>query len=75
VKPIWILEKLWTDWEWTIYYVDGMQWRNTVVKFVRDATLETPTIKFISEKPGLQYNLEIRGKCIGQPNCNLEEDL
>jgi len=60
--PIWLMQPN----GWAIYYTNGVGWRFTIINFVIDETVETPQFTFLSESPLEQYNLEIRGRCIGQ---------
>ena len=49
----------------TILYPGGDTWRNTVVTFLEDPTLEHPTIEMTGEDPYLQYNFVIKSKELG----------
>ena len=57
--PIWLTED-WTNtkedfFNWEVQYTFGDYWRISIFKFVVDDKVEKPTVKFISEKPMLQY--------------------
>eukprot|EP01096_Ripella_sp_DP13-Kostka_P007897 TRINITY_DN291_c0_g2_i1.p1 TRINITY_DN291_c0_g2~~TRINITY_DN291_c0_g2_i1.p1 ORF type:complete len:216 (-),score=94.08 TRINITY_DN291_c0_g2_i1:46-603(-) len=62
-NPIWLLNSN----GWTIYYTNGEGFRFSIVTFIIDQTVEKPTFTFTNESPLEQYNLVVRGKCLGQP--------
>ncbi|XP_064396825.1 uncharacterized protein LOC135343750 [Halichondria panicea] len=76
-EPIWLMD----NWQatpenfpnWQVEYTSGTTWRVTIIKFIVDHTVMEPTVKFISEDPYLQYNFEVRGKCIGQERFDCED--
>ncbi|XP_064396852.1 uncharacterized protein LOC135343774 [Halichondria panicea] len=69
-EPIWLMDAYDNTKEefpnWQVQYTFGTTWRVTIFNFIVDHTVKEPTVKFVSEEPGLQYNFEVRGKCIGQ---------
>ena len=68
-NAIWTLPDPWGRQKWSIIAVGGQSWRMTNITFIVDAAVETPEAAFLAEDPYLQYNLVVRGKCIGQPGC------
>eukprot|EP01121_Diplochlamys_sp_Union-15-3_P015735 TRINITY_DN5254_c0_g1_i1.p1 TRINITY_DN5254_c0_g1~~TRINITY_DN5254_c0_g1_i1.p1 ORF type:complete len:173 (+),score=30.65 TRINITY_DN5254_c0_g1_i1:25-519(+) len=64
-SPIWLLQEYFG--RLTILYPGGFQWRMTSIEFIEDKTIDPPTIQFKGEEPYLQYNFEVRGKCVGLP--------
>ncbi|XP_064396823.1 uncharacterized protein LOC135343748 [Halichondria panicea] len=77
-QPIWLMDTTRpsageTFPNWHVQYISGSFWRVTIIKFIVDHTVKEPTIKFISEEPHLQYNFEVRGKCIGQDSYDCQQ--
>ncbi|XP_064396824.1 uncharacterized protein LOC135343749 [Halichondria panicea] len=76
-KSIWLLSDRLQPQEnfpnWQVEYTFGIDWRITIFNFTIDHTVEEPTVKFISEDPELQYNFEVRGKCIGQESFDCKQ--
>jgi hypothetical protein len=69
-SALWILPNAWGTQGWSILFQGGNNWRMTNVTFVADSSVPTPTAEFTGESPYLQYNVLIRGACVGQPfNC------
>ena len=66
LPPIWLLN-YWSPKQFSILFGGGYYWRLTNLTFIVDQTIETPIASFVSESPYLQYNVIIRGKCVGQP--------
>lgn len=64
--PVWLLNG-WGPPYFSVLFGGGNNWRLTNVTFVVDATLDVPVATFLSESPYLQYNVEVRGRCVGQP--------
>jgi hypothetical protein len=68
--PIWFMN-YWQPLQFSILFSGGTYWRITNLTFVVDNTIDPPVATFVSESPYLQYNVIIRGKCVGQPwGCN-----
>ena len=66
LPPTWLLNG-WNPQQYTILFGGGNNWRITNVTFVVDATVDPPVASFDGESPYLQYNVVVRGKCVGQP--------
>ncbi|XP_064400518.1 uncharacterized protein LOC135346725 [Halichondria panicea] len=66
-EPIWLFNYNFQDIQFTVQYPWGTDWRITEITFIEDKSVEKTTIEFVNEKPNLQYNFLVRGKCIGQP--------
>jgi hypothetical protein len=66
LPPTWLLNGLGLQ-QFTILFGGGNNWRITNVTFVADATVNPPVASFDGESPYLQYNVVVRGKCVGQP--------
>ncbi len=58
-EPIWLMEAFTDPQEefpnWQIQYTFGTTWRIAIFNFIVDHTVKEPTVKFVSENPGLQY--------------------
>ena len=66
LPPTWLLNG-WAPQQFTILFGGGNNWRITNVTFVVDASVDPPVAAFDGEAPYLQYNVVVRGKCVGQP--------
>ncbi|XP_019857462.1 PREDICTED: uncharacterized protein LOC109585779 isoform X2 [Amphimedon queenslandica] len=66
--PVYILQQR-DPFMFRIEYPNGDDWRISIFTFT--VTEEEPQTKitFLTEDPGLQYNFQVTGKCIGQPRC------
>ena len=53
---------------WTIFYPAIAGLRVAKILFIVDSSVATPTFKALGEYPYTEYNFEVRGKCIGQPD-------
>ncbi|KAL5473395.1 hypothetical protein EMCRGX_G027873 [Ephydatia muelleri] len=69
-KPIVLWGLTYEPYIFSFQYPWGVDWRRVRDAMAINPTQTVPTIKFLSEDPLLQYNFEVRGKCIGQPYCN-----
>ena len=70
LPPTWLLNG-WAPQQFTILFGGGNNWRITNVTFVADPSVDPPVASFDGESPYLQYNVVVRGKCVGQPwGCN-----
>ena len=68
---MWLLPDAWGRARWSVLFGGGDTWRVTNVTFVADDNgPDPPVASFTSESPYLQYNVLIRGKCVGQPSFN-----
>ena len=62
--PVWLLSQF--D-RFTVLFGNGNNWRITNVTFIIDPTVDPPVASFVDESPYEQYNVVVRGKCVGQP--------
>lgn len=65
---MWLLPDAWGRQRWSILFGGGDTWRVANISFVVDETIDPPIATFLDEKPYLQYNVIITGKCVGQPS-------
>ncbi|XP_019857461.1 PREDICTED: uncharacterized protein LOC109585779 isoform X1 [Amphimedon queenslandica] len=67
-NPVFILER--TDpYMFTIEYTSGTTWRISMFRFMVTEEHPKPNVIFTGEVPNLQYNFQVNGKCLGQPDC------
>lgn len=67
-NPVFILYR-YNPYYFRIEYPNGFQWRISIFEFIEDKNHPDTTITFLQERPNLQYNFVVTGKCIGQPSC------